>query len=221
MKQLEFFEKPTLSGQKPKKLIIFLHGYGSSGDDLIGLASDFRVSLPDAHFISPNAPFDFVNTFVPVMGGYKWFSLESYDPQIIYPQILEANEILDHFVDGQLKRFNLDYSDISLVGFSQGSMMAMYNSLRRKNKINSVISYSGRLILPTMLGEKINSKPQICLIHGKEDDVLPFDHFLEAEKILKQEQIPFDSHPLDHLGHSIDLRGIKIAKEFLKTTIKQ
>lgn len=213
MKQLEFFEKPTLSGEKPKKLIIFLHGYGSSGHDLIGLSSDFKMTAPDAHFISPNAPFEFP---YPFSLGYQWFSLENYDPKVIYPQILEANDILDNFIAEHLNRFNLAYSDLILIGFSQGSMMAMYNSLRRLEKNSGILSYSGRLILPTMLGEKINSKPEICLIHGKQDEVLPFDNFLEAQKLLAKEQIPFEPHALDELGHFIDARGIRIGREFLK-----
>jgi phospholipase/carboxylesterase len=210
--ELQFFEKPPLSAKKPKKLIVFLHGYGSSGEDLIALARDFGHDVPDAHFVSPNAPFALEGSF---FGGYQWFSLINRDPKIIYPQILEANYILDAFLDSQLKRFNLIYSDLILVGFSQGAMMANYSALRNPVKNYGVISYSGRLILPTWLGENVASKPKICLIHGKDDDVVPFDCFLEAEKILKKEQIPFESHALEGLGHGIDHHGLRIGKQFL------
>jgi phospholipase/carboxylesterase len=213
MKELEFVEILPLSNQKPKKLIVFLHGYGASGKDLIGLAKEFSNVLPNAHFISPNAPFALENAFSP---GYQWFSLTNYDPQILNPQILEANNILDNFIDSNLKRLNLTYQDLILVGFSQGSMMAMYNSLRREKENGGIIAYSGKLILPTLLGEKIQSKPKICLIHGRDDEVLPFNNFLEAQKFLKEEQIPFEAHALDGLGHSIDHHGLKIGKEFLR-----
>ncbi len=217
-KELEFFELQTLSKEKPKKLMVFLHGYGASGKDLIGLAKEFRDILPDAHFVSPDAPFDLEHPF---SSGYQWFSLGSYEPHTLYPQILEANRILDIFINSQLQRFALDYEDLILVGFSQGTMMAMYNSLRNKKQNAGIIAYSGRLILPTMLGETIESKPRICLIHGKEDDVLPFDHFLEAQKLLQTMKIPVESHALEGLGHGIDHRGIKIGKQFLKGLFRE
>jgi phospholipase/carboxylesterase len=213
MKELEFVENSPLSNQKPKKLIVFLHGYGASGKDLIGLAKEFSSVLPTSHFVSPDAPFALENAFFP---GYQWFSLANYNPQILNPQILTANNILDNFIDFHLKRFGLNYQDLILVGFSQGSMMAMYNSLRREGGCRGVIAYSGKLILPTLLGEKIKSKPKICLIHGRNDEVLPFDNFLEAQKLLKEEQIPFEAHALEGLGHGIDHHGLRIGKEFLK-----
>ncbi len=212
MAKLEFFEKFPLSGEKPKKLIIFLHGYGSSGEDLIGLTREFERQIPSAHFISPNAPFSFNHAFGE---GYQWFGLDDYNPKVIYPQILESNNILDEFIKTQLQRFELTQKDLILIGFSQGSMMAMYNSLRNPNQNAGIISYSGRLILPTLLSEKINSKPKICLIHGTEDQVLPFDNFIEAQKLLEREQIPFEPHILEGLGHNIDHRGIRIGREFL------
>ncbi len=212
-KELEFFELHTLSKEKPKKLMVFLHGYGASGKDLIDLAREFKHILPEAHFVSPNAPFDLEHPFAE---GYQWFSLSNYDPKILYPQILEANRILDIFIDSQLQRFGLSHQDLILVGFSQGAMMAMYNSLRNQNQNAGIIAYSGRLILPTMLGEDIKSKPKICLIHGKNDDVLPFDHFLEAKQLLQEIKIPFESHALDGLGHGIDHHGIRIGKQFLQ-----
>lgn len=212
-KELEFFELTPFSKNPAKHLVVFLHGYGASGKDLIDLAREFHHQLPDAHFASPNAPFALEND---VINGYQWFSLSDYDPRILYPQILKANEILDRFIVSQLHRFSLQYKDLILVGFSQGAMMAMYNSLRNQEKSAGVIAYSGKLILPDLLGEKVQSKPKICLVHGKEDQVLPFDNFLEAQKLLKEQQIPFESHALNGLGHGIDHHGIRIGKEFLK-----
>ena len=211
-KELEFFEMSPLSKENPKKLMIFLHGYGASGKDLIGLAKEFQYAIPTAHFISPNAPIKIDHTFGV---GYQWFSLDNYDPTILYPQIMRANQALDKFIASQLNRFSLTYQDLFLTGFSQGSMMAMYNSLRNSNQNAGLISYSGRLILPTTLGESIKSKPKICLVHGTNDDVLPFSDFLEAKKQLQNLEIPVESYSLEGLGHSIDNHGIKIGREFL------
>ncbi len=212
MKELEFFEIAPLSKEKPKKLMVFLHGYGASGENLIDLAKEFKHCLPTAHFVSPNAPFSLNHPF---MDGYQWFSLENYDPKIMYPQILEANRILDVFISSQLARFGLNYSDLTVVGFSQGAMMAMYNSLRNPQQNAGIIAYSGRLILPSWLGESVKSKSKICLIHGKADEVVPFENFLEAKILLEQEQIPFEHHALEGLGHSIDHHGLRIGRDFL------
>ncbi|MFT6332476.1 MAG: phospholipase/carboxylesterase [Lentimonas sp.] len=214
MHKLEFFEREPLSKQKPKKLIIFLHGYGSSGDNLIGLSKEFEKAAPDAHFISPNAPFSL--NYPMMMGGYQWFPLDNRDPKVMYPKVLEANEILDAFISSQLNKFELTRKDVILIGFSQGSMMAMFNGLKNEEQGSGIIAYSGRLILPSWLGCEIKSKPKICLIHGKDDEVVTFDNFLEAKKILTTEQIPFEDHALNNLGHSIDFKGVKIAKEFLQ-----
>ncbi len=212
IKSLQFFESPPISNSDPKRLVIFLHGYGSNGKDLLSLSHEFCKIIPDAHFISPNAPYRLDGQFY---DGYQWFSLSNYDPTVLRPQIIEANDILDEFILQQLERFKLCKEQLTLVGFSQGSMMAMYNSMRSKEKIKGVLSYSGKLILPTSLGEQISSKPEVCLIHGKDDYVLPFQNFLEAENLLKKIQVPFESHALEGLDHTIDQRGIKIGKNFL------
>src|SRR5690606_10003913 len=190
-KSLQFFEAKPISAQDPKNLVIFLHGYGSNGKDLISLSSEFSKILPDAQFISPNAPFDFESPFVSY--GYQWFSMVNADPNILYPKIIEANNILEQFIKSQLERFSLKYQNLILIGFSQGAMMAMYNALRAKEIMAGVIAYSGKLILPTELSEEINSKPRICLIHGKADNVVPFKNMIEAESILKKLEIPYEA----------------------------
>jgi phospholipase/carboxylesterase len=214
-KKLQFFETKPVSGNKPKNLVMFLHGYGSSGQDLIGLAPEFAKTLPDAQFISPNAPFSLENAYYP---GYQWFSLSNYDPKIISPQIIKANDIVDEFVSEQLQRFSLNFDNLFYIGFSQGSMMAMYNSLRAKQKAAGVVAYSGKLILPTNLGESVNSKPPICLIHGTQDQVVPFDNMIEAKRVLNELGNPFEAHEIPGLQHSIDRKGIDLAKKFIAKT---
>ena len=212
----KFFEAAPISGNKPDKLVIFLHGYGSNGKDLIGLATEFAKVLPNAHFISPNAPFEFEGF---IHDGYQWFSLSSYDPELIYPQIIEANNILDQFINLQLKRFNLEHKDLILTGFSQGSMMSMYNSLRSGDKFGGILAYSGKLILPTSLGEVIGSKPRMCLVHGTHDSVLPHDHMIEAKDLLEKIEVPHEVHSIEGLDHGINSSGIKIGMSFLEKIV--
>ncbi len=136
------------------------------------------------------------------------------------PNVKSSNKILTNFIDSQLERFSLGYKDLFLVGFSQGGMMSLYQGLTAPEKIAGIISFSGKLVMPELLGEKIISRPDICLIHGEADSVVPFENFLEAKKILEQQKISFESHSMPDLDHSIDLRGIKAAQNFIKKLIK-
>jgi len=211
---LKFYEYSKTN--EPKYLVVFLHGYGANGKNLISLAQDFHQVLPMAHYLSPNAIETWEGGF---FDAYQWFSLyqglERKTLDNLANQIKNANQILQNFLQQQLKKFNLDFSKLILIGFSQGSMMANYQAMIAPQNLAGVISYSGRIIEPTRIGEKIISKTKICLIHGKQDSVLDFSNFIEAQKILQNLQIPFEAHGLDDLDHAIDLRGIEIAKNFL------
>lgn len=212
---IEFYEHSA--SNDPKYLVIFLHGYGANGENLIGLHHEFSYALPDAHYISPNA-------VEPWEGGfphaYQWFTLyngsDRHTLVEIARDIKKSNQILADFIAAQLQRFNLGFDKLFLVGFSQGAMMAMYQGFIANQKLAGVISFSGKVILPEMVGDKINSKPQICLIHGEEDSVLPFENFLEAKKLLTGKEIEHEAHPVPHLDHSIDIHGIRVAQQFIR-----
>lgn len=206
--------------KNPKYLVIFLHGYGANGENLISLSQELKHVLPEAHFISPNA-------IEPWEGGfpdaYQWFSLNGGFGLRNLPELADeiknANKLLSNFIDAQLERFNLATKDLFLVGFSQGAMMSMYQGLTQESAPAGIIAFSGKLVLPEMIGQKTLSKPSICLIHGESDSVVPFENFLEAKKLLEEQKISFESHAVPHLDHSIDIHGIRAAQAFLKKRI--
>jgi phospholipase/carboxylesterase len=218
MSDLKFFENSNT--KTPKYLVVFLHGYGANGENLISLSREFSHVLPEAHFISPNAIEPWEGGFP---GCYQWFSLsngfERKAMAHMAADIIRSNQIFKNFLKTQLNRFNLTTKNLILVGFSQGAMMATYQGLISDEKPAGIIAFSGKVILPEMLGQKTINKPNICLIHGESDSVVPFENFLEGEKLLKQEQISFESHAIANLDHSIDMRGIKAAQGFIKTII--
>lgn len=192
-----------------KKLVIFLHGYGSNGDDLIGLAPLMRDALPDVHFLSPNAP-------APCgMGGpgYEWFQLMDRSAPARLKGTREAAPILDAYITQQRDRFGLTDADIALVGFSQGTMMALHVAPRRAEQMGGVVGFSGML---SGGADGIRSKPPICLIHGEWDDVVPFDAMAMAELSLKEAGLTVETHARPNLPHSIDPEGIEIANRFLQ-----
>ena len=145
--------------------------------------------------------------------GYQWFTLAQTDPVKMFVEIAESNNILDNFIAEQLSKYSLTKKDLILIGFSQGAMMSMYNSLKAKTEPAGILALSGRLILPN----EINSKPRICLVHGTDYDVVGYHYLREAEEGLKKIGINYESHSLNNLGHSIDYRVVKIIQNYINT----
>jgi phospholipase/carboxylesterase len=204
-------EHGPASGKKPESLIVLLHGLGANGDDLIGLVPMIANQFPTAHFISPNAP----SPCDMSPSGYQWFSLRDWSPASMLKGAQEAAPVLNLFLDMQLKRFGLSDDKLALVGFSQGTMMALFAALRRPKPCAGVVGFSG-----AMIGEEgITSKPPVCLIHGTQDMVVPFGAMGLAEAILKQEGVPVETYARPGVGHSIDPQGLGIATAFLKNKL--
>lgn len=201
-----------LSGERPKKLVVFLHGLGADGEDLIALGQVFGQVLPDAQFVAPNAP----EPCDMAPFGYQWFSLQDRAYPMMLAGVQAAAPALDHFLDRQLDILGLTDEDMALVGFSQGTMMALYTALRRPNCCAGVVGYSGALIAPELLEAEARSKPPVCLIHGDADPVVVFDAMGAAETGLRAAGLSVETHTRHGLGHGIDPEGITIAGEFLK-----
>jgi phospholipase/carboxylesterase len=206
--------KPA-SGGTPKQLVILLHGWGADGPNLIDLASMFAQALPDAQFVSPNAPFPCeANPY-----GYQWFSLMDRQPQHMLAGARHAADIFNAFADSQLKALGLDNSKLALVGFSQGTMTALQVAMRRTPAIAALVGFSGALVGAETLAAEIKARPPVCLIHGEHDDIVPYRSLAAAESALKANGVSVESHSRPMLGHSIDMEGIRIAAEFLKKNL--
>ena len=201
-------ELPATSGTT-KRLVIFLHGLGADGNDLLSIAP--MLDLPDTHFLSPNAPFPC--DMAPY--GYQWFSLQDRDPTRILPEIRVAEPILNAFIDAQLAKHQLTAKDVALIGFSQGSMMSLHTAPRRAEAIAGVVGISGALFGADLLASEIKSRPPICLIHGTHDDVVPFVAMAAAETTLRSNNVSVEAHARPRLGHGIDEEGIAITRAFL------
>jgi len=208
------------SGNKPKQLVIFLHGYGSNGDDLISLSPEYKDILPDAHFISPNAPYKCEMSPPMINNSFQWFSLISHDPVDMYEGAISASQILNDFIDEQLERFDLSEKDLTLIGFSQGTMMSLHVGLRREKQLAGILGYSGSLLEAEPLEDHIKSKPPICLVHGIIDPIVPFISMSNAENTLEKLSVDIETHARPMLAHGIDFDGIKIGRKFLKKIYK-
>ena len=198
------------SGGPAKQLVIFCHGVGADGNDLIGLAPYFARVLPDAKFVSPNAPEQF--DMAPF--GYQWFSLSDPNTDRL-PGVQAAAPILDHYIDQQMAAHGLSESDTALVGFSQGTMMSLHVGLRRDRQLAGIAGYSGRLVGADLLAGEIKSKPPVMLVHGEEDDIVPSSSLKDAVSALAGVGIDATWEMRPELGHGLDDRGIMMGMDFL------
>jgi phospholipase/carboxylesterase len=192
-----------------KHLVIFLHGFGSNGDDLIGLAN--MMDLPDTQYISPNAPFRC--DMAP--GGYQWFSLDNRAPAQMLAGIQTAAPTLNHFIDHSIARFGVTAAQTALVGFSQGSMMSFYTAPRRPQPLAGVVAISGALYGEETLAAA-PARPPFCIIHGQLDDVVPFGAMALAKTALTTHGFNVETHAQPGLGHGIDEAGLEATEAFLK-----
>jgi phospholipase/carboxylesterase len=208
------------NNKQPKQLVITLHGLGANGDNLLDIAKVMNRFIASTHFVSPNAPHPY--DAYPE-GCYQWFSVADRSPEKILAGAKSAEKFLNEFIDRQLKRFNLSEKDLIVVGFSQGAMMALHTCLRRKNPAALVVGFSGSLIAPELLSSEIKSRPDVLLIHGTDDQIVPVSKIYEAEQYLKDNNVPVNAYTYDNIGHSIDQAGfikmIDTIKEKLKIDI--
>lgn len=202
-------ERAAKSGTT-KRVVMFLHGLGSDGNDLLGLAD--MLDLPDTHFLSPHAPFEF--DMAPF--GHQWFSLIDRSPESMLDGVMTAAPILNQYIDEQLARFSLTPAQFALVGFSQGSMMSLYTAPRRAEPLAGVVGLSGAMVGAAALATELRARTPVCLIHGTQDEVVPFAAMGHAEETLKAVGVPVEAHARPGLGHGIDEAAMDYAEAFLK-----
>ena len=151
---------------KVKSLVVFLHGYGANGQDLIGIGNQWKAFLPNTAFISPDAPEPCaMNPF----GGFQWFDLTMRDPTEYWRGVEKTGPGLQAFLDQELKHYGLADSQLVLVGFSQGTMMALHVGLRRSKPLAGIIGYAGKLAGPEHLKGQLSHKAPVLLVHGAMD----------------------------------------------------
>lgn len=200
------------SGGKPRQAVLLLHGLGDSGAGLVDLAEIWGEAVPDAVFIAPDAPYPCD------MAPYsrQWFSLRDWTQQAIIDGVRAAAPILDRFVDQVREDYELPARRIALMGFSQGSMMALHVAPRRREAVAGVLAYSGALTDPATLTAEVKSRPPVLLVHGEQDDVVPFAALPAAAMALRQNGFDVTALPCPRLGHSIDAAGLAAGSDFLR-----
>ena len=200
-----------LSKSKPKQVIILCHGYGGDGKDISSLAINWQRFLPEAIFLCPDAPE--ICAISPQ--GYQWFDLNVEKEEIILEKSLIAEEKLSLFIDQVLDNLQLDSDSLSLVGFSQGTMISIQTALKKIKKINCLIGYSGKLINQKHLSDNIKSKPKIFLMHGANDTIVSPVYLLEAKEYLIDKKIKVKTKLFKNCEHKIPVDGVSLGLAFL------
>ncbi len=208
-------ERAPDGGGAPESLIVFLHGYGSNGDDLIALAEPLARILPRTHFLSPHA----IEPCPGAPNGYQWFPLSTLARDERDEGVVRAAPILDRWIDRQLERFALPASRLALVGFSQGTMMALHVGLRRSEPVAGVLGFSGALARISHLMDELRVRPPVQLVHGDQDPVVPFWMMFEAVGALEAMKVPVDWHISRNTPHSIASDGLQEGAGFLKRVL--
>lgn len=197
-----------------RSAVIFVHGYGANGADLMGLAHPLAPHLRHTAFYSPDAP-------EPCAGnpfGYQWFPIPWLDgsSEAAAQEGLErAAQDLDMFIDKVLDDEGLSPDALALVGFSQGTMISLHVAPRRPAPVAAVVGFSGRLLAPEVLTEETVSKPPVLLVHGDADPVVPVSSLGEAADALVQAGFETYAHVCTGVAHSIDNEGLSLALSFL------
>ena len=201
-----------LSKKKPKNAVILCHGYGGDGKDISILASYWKSHLPDTIFICPDAP----EKCAASATGFQWFDLIDRTPEQILSKSLIAEIKLNKLIDEVKKKNNLKSKEIIIGGFSQGCMISLQTGLKRKDSINSIIGYSGRIIDTDHLSKNINSRPNIILMHGDIDQIVTIESFLEAKNFFGKNNYEIESKIFKNCEHRISSEGSSLGLQFIK-----
>ena len=201
-----------LSKGKPKNAVILCHGYGGDGKDISILANYWRAHLPDTIFICPDAP----EKCAASPTGFQWFDLMDQTPEQVLSKSLVAENKLNKLIDEVKEQNYLNANQIILGGFSQGCMIALQTGIKRKDKINSIIGYSGRIIDANHLSKNINSRPNIILMHGERDQIVTVDSFLEAKDFFGKNNYEIETKIFKNCEHRIPTEGSSLGLQFIK-----
>ena len=207
----------ALSG-KSDSLVVFLHGYGADGADLLNLADSLKIHLPNTIFMSPDAPNK--STMNPF--GYEWFPIPRLDGSSLEDAKKgrdEATKELNLFLNEIKENTGIPFERIFLFGFSQGCMMSLHLAPRKNEKIAGVVGIAGMLMQPELLEKEAVQKPPILLVHGDEDDVVPYEELsIVADTLVKAN---FEVYTLTSkgAGHSITEDGLRAALQFIKNIL--
>lgn len=200
---------------KATSMVVFVHGYGADGADLLDIGDLMAPHLPGTVFLAPDAPERCVNNPM----GFQWFPIPWLDgstEEAAQDGMARSVNDLNAFLDAQLEVEGVAPTALALVGFSQGAMMSLHITPRREVAVAGVVAISGRLLVPELLQAEAKVKPPVLLMHGDQDPVVPFQDMTLAGNALVDAGFETYGHVMKGMGHGISNDGLSVALQFLK-----
>jgi phospholipase/carboxylesterase len=208
-------KRKPLSGET-RSAVVFLHGYGANGADLLGLADPLAEHLPDTLFVAPDAP----EACPGAPWGFQWFPIPWIDGSSEEESMAGMNravEDLNAFLDALMVDEDLLPEQVVLFGFSQGTMMSLHVAPRRDDAVAGVVAFSGRLLSPELLADDVKCRPPVLLVHGDQDDVVPIQSLPEAAEALQAAGWKeVYAHVMKGTAHGIAPDGLTVALAFMR-----
>lgn len=196
-----------------KYLIIALHGYGANAQDLLGLAPAIQNQIPDCTVVAPNAP----HAIPELANGYKWFDIIDRTPAVMQDGVASNAHAVNAYINDQMATHGTDDSTTLILGFSQGTMLALHVGLRRAKPLAGILGFSGMVLeTPTDLPNQITSRPPVLLVHGQADDVIAWQATTAGADLLSMNNVPVDTVIIPDVPHSIDPIGFNDGMTFVK-----
>jgi phospholipase/carboxylesterase len=199
-----------------RSAVVFLHGYGANGADLLGLADPLADHLPDTLFVAPDAPENCAGSPF----GYQWFPIPWIDGSSEEESsrgMQQAVEDLNAFLDALMVDEDLLPEQVCLFGFSQGTMMSLHVAPRREDPVAGIVAFSGRLLEPELLADEVQSRMPILLVHGDQDDVVPVQSLPQAAEALQNAGFSdVYAHVMKGTAHGIAPDGLSVALAFIR-----
>ena len=200
------------ASQKVHQLVILIHGYGSTGEDLLGVAPPLSSYVPNALFCAPDGPYPWEGDSL--FGGRQWFSLPDLSQDTLSKGVASTLPCLNQFLDQLLDNYGLTENQVALIGFSQGAMIVLSWGLSRERPVGAVVAYSG--LFADSEDQPVRSRPPVLLVHGDQDTVVPRFYCELAQDRLKKRGVSVTSRICQNVGHSIDAQGLQVAGTFIQ-----
>ncbi len=211
---LEFGRRGPEAGDA-RQAVVFLHGYGANGADLLGLADPLAEHMPGTVFYAPDAP----EACAANPMGFQWFPipwLDGSSEEAAAEGMARAVNDLNAFLDQVMADEDLGAERVMLFGFSQGTMMALHVAPRRRDAVAGVVGFSGRLLEPELLADEVRTRPPVLLLHGDQDDMVPPASLPAAAEALQGAGFEVYGHVMKGMGHGISPDGLNVALAFMR-----
>ncbi len=214
------YERVAAASGTTKSVVVFVHGYGANGADLLGLSDPLKEHMPDTVFVAPDAPEKIPGSPF----GYQWFPipwLDGSSEEAAKAGLQAAADDFNAFLDDLLVAEAIDDSQLILFGFSQGTMLSLHVAPRRAKPVKAIVAFSGRLLEPERLAAEAISKPPVLLVHGDSDDVVPPQSLNEAGQALQAAGFDVYAHIMKGTAHGIAPDGLSVALAFMKDALSK